>query len=36
MSTHPSHEQRISDLTAFMPRALEEYEKSGKAPTGRL
>ena len=36
MSTHPSHEQRIRDLTAFMPRALEEYEKSGKAPTGRL
>ena len=26
MSTHPSHEQRIRDLAAFMPRALEEYQ----------
>ena len=30
MSTHPSHEQRIQDLKAFMPRALEEYEKAHK------
>jgi len=36
MSTHPSHEQRIQDLTAFMPRALEEYRKTGSPPaTGR-
>jgi len=33
MSTHPSHEQRIRDLTDFMPRALEEYRKTG-APSG--
>jgi predicted Zn-dependent protease len=25
LSTHPSHEQRIADLKAFMPKALAEY-----------
>jgi metalloendopeptidase OMA1, mitochondrial len=28
LSTHPSHERRIEDLQAFMPRALAEYEKA--------
>lgn len=28
-STHPSHGQRIEDLRAFMPQALEEYQKAG-------
>ena len=28
MSTHPSHGTRIQNLQAFMPRAIEEYEKS--------
>ncbi len=28
MSTHPSHGTRIRDLQAFMPRAIEEYEKA--------
>ncbi|HEX7860157.1 MAG TPA: M48 family metallopeptidase [Verrucomicrobiae bacterium] len=28
MSTHPSHGTRISNLQAFMPRAIEEYEKA--------
>ena len=28
MSTHPSHGTRIENLKAFMPRALEEYEKA--------
>lgn len=28
-STHPSHGQRIEDLRAFMPKAMEEYEKAG-------
>jgi predicted Zn-dependent protease len=30
MSTHPSHEQRIQDLKAFMPRAVQEYEQVRK------
>jgi predicted Zn-dependent protease len=28
-STHPSHETRIRDLQAEMPRALEEYQAAG-------
>lgn len=28
MSTHPSHGTRIQNLQAFMPRAIEEYEKA--------
>jgi metalloendopeptidase OMA1, mitochondrial len=28
MSTHPSHGTRIENLKAFMPRAMEEYEKA--------
>jgi metalloendopeptidase OMA1, mitochondrial len=33
LSTHPSHERRIEDLQAQMPRALAEYEASqGRAP----
>jgi metalloendopeptidase OMA1, mitochondrial len=28
MSTHPSHGSRIENLKAFMPRAVEEYEKA--------
>jgi metalloendopeptidase OMA1, mitochondrial len=28
LSTHPSHGTRIEDLKAFMPRAVEEYEKA--------
>jgi len=27
MSTHPSHDRRISDLTALLPTAMEYYEK---------
>jgi predicted Zn-dependent protease len=28
LSTHPSHGTRIENLKAFMPRAIEEYDKS--------
>ena len=28
LSTHPSHSRRIQDLEAFMPRAMQEYEKA--------
>ncbi|HVS17749.1 MAG TPA: M48 family metallopeptidase [Planctomycetota bacterium] len=31
LSTHPSHDRRIEDLQAQMPRALAEYEASGHA-----
>jgi predicted Zn-dependent protease len=27
-STHPSHERRIEDLKALLPKALSEYEKA--------
>ena len=27
MSTHPSHDTRISDLNALMPKAMEYYNK---------
>ena len=30
MSTHPSHETRISDLNAQIPEAMKYYEQSGK------
>ena len=35
-STHPSHERRIADLQSWMPEALEEYEKSGRAAAPAL
>lgn len=28
-STHPSHESRVRDIQSFLPRAMEEYNKSG-------
>lgn len=31
LSTHPSHETRIADLTSWMPEALELYAKTSKA-----
>ncbi len=31
MSTHPSHESRVQRLNELMPKALEEYAKSGAA-----
>ena len=31
MSTHPSHGTRIANLQQFMPRAIEEYNKSERA-----
>lgn len=34
MSTHPSHGSRIQRLKEFMPKALEEYEKSNKKKGG--
>ncbi|MBA3846649.1 MAG: M48 family metallopeptidase [Planctomycetes bacterium] len=33
-STHPSHDTRIANLEAQMPRALAEYEKHARAPLG--
>jgi predicted Zn-dependent protease len=33
-STHPSNETRIRDLQQFLPKALEEFEKS-RRPAGR-
>jgi predicted Zn-dependent protease len=37
MSTHPSHDHRISDLNKYMPEAMKYYSPSGqtggKAPT---
>ena len=36
LSTHPSHETRISDLTKWMPEAMELYEKAPKAPVANL
>jgi predicted Zn-dependent protease len=32
LSTHPSHGHRIEDLKAFLPRAMQEYEKAGGTP----
>jgi predicted Zn-dependent protease len=31
MSTHPSHGTRIERLKAAIPKALEEYERNGRA-----
>ncbi|MCW5783682.1 MAG: M48 family metallopeptidase [Nitrospirales bacterium] len=36
LSTHPAHETRISDLTKWMPEAMELYEKAPKAPVANL
>jgi predicted Zn-dependent protease len=30
MSTHPSHGTRITQIKALLPKAMEEYQKSGK------
>lgn len=35
MSTHPSHGTRIQNLEAFMPRAIEEYEKARNSAADR-
>ncbi|MEO5753317.1 MAG: M48 family metallopeptidase [Chthoniobacterales bacterium] len=32
LSTHPSHGHRIQQLQAWMPQALEEYQKAAAAP----
>ncbi len=29
MSTHPSHETRVSDLKDLLPKAMEEYQRAG-------
>ncbi len=31
MSTHPSHDHRVSDLTSYMPEAVKYYNPSGNA-----
>lgn len=36
LSTHPSHETRITDLRSWMPEALSIYEKASKAPAAEL
>jgi len=36
MSTHPSHETRISDLKGWMPEAMAIYEGAPKAASGPL
>jgi predicted Zn-dependent protease len=37
LSTHPSHETRIRDLTKWIPDAMPLYEKSGhRDPPQRL
>lgn len=36
LSTHPSHETRIADLTKWMPEAMALYEKAPKAPVAIL
>ena len=36
LSTHPSHETRIRDLTKWIPEAMPLYEASDKAPAKRL
>lgn len=36
LSTHPSHETRIADLTKWMPEAMSLYEKAPKAPVSNL
>lgn len=36
LSTHPAHETRISDLTKWMPEAMELYEQAPKAPVANL
>lgn len=33
LSTHPSHGTRVQQLQSWMPKALEEYNKSSKAPS---
>ena len=32
LSTHPTHETRVADLQELMPEALQEYQRSQKAP----
>ena len=34
LSTHPAHGTRIQRLQEVMPKAVAEYEKSGKANSG--
>lgn len=36
LSTHPSHETRIENLTALIPQAMSHYEKSRKQPSAKL
>ncbi len=36
LSTHPSHETRIADLTGWMPEAMSVYEKAPKASVANL
>jgi predicted Zn-dependent protease len=36
MSTHPSHETRISDLKGWMPEAMAIYERAPKASSALL
>lgn len=36
LSTHPSHETRIADLTSWMPEAMAIYEKVPKASVNGL
>lgn len=36
LSTHPSHETRISDLESWMPEAMVLFDKAPKAPVGNL
>jgi predicted Zn-dependent protease len=31
-STHPSHERRIEDLKALLPKAISEYENAKSRP----
>jgi len=39
MSTHPSHDHRVDDLTSYMPEAMKYYNPSGnvapKAPKAK-
>lgn len=34
LSTHPSHEKRIADLEAYLPKAMKYYKKGQKKRTG--
>jgi predicted Zn-dependent protease len=36
LSTHPSHETRISDLQSWMPEAMAIYQNAPKAPVANL